>query len=72
MLLSSAMRTTAITGDPRYVHGWFSGRQWGGWAGQWGAQKAAATDPLRSLEELHASGVVTDAEFEQLRARVGR
>ena len=95
MLLSSAMRNSALTQSPVPVHAWFAGRQYGGWAGQWGAytvaedaaRKAAAqhaalaaaarpaadpADSLRSLDELHASGAVTDAEFQQLRARVGR
>jgi putative oligomerization/nucleic acid binding protein len=93
MLLSSAMRNSALTQSTVPVHAWFAGRQYGGWAGQWGAhmvaedaarkasaQRAAqsrpATDPataeaMRTLAELHATGVVTDEEFERLRARVG-
>ena len=94
VLLSSAMRASALTGDPEPVHSWFSGRQWGLWAGQWSPRSVAATssrraaaehaappagarpatDPaeaLRSLGELHDRGVVTDAEFERLKARVG-
>ena len=66
---------------------WFAGRQGGRWAEQTvqaampqrehikpHPPPPAQADPaemLRKLEELHASGVLTDAELESLRARLG-
>ena len=96
VLLSSLMRTAAITGrtdaaDPRRVNAFFGGRQGGRWAQQTvaaafptaaphaaqGSAPAArepspanAAETLRQLTELHERGVVTDAEFEKLRAQL--
>jgi hypothetical protein len=87
-LLSSMIRTVAITGSTDRLNAWFGGRQGGRWAEQTiGAAfptqashsrrkpPAAATRPpadpaetLRELTALHKRGVVTDAEFESLRA----
>jgi hypothetical protein len=73
-LLSGMMRASAMTGDPDYVNGWFRGRQFGRWMLQPGPARRV-TDPeaaLRDLTELHERGIVTDDEFQRLRARVGR
>jgi hypothetical protein len=83
-LLSRAMRMTAFTGRTDYISAWCNGRQFGYWAAPTiraapaPAQRtppAAATPPpadpaeaLRVLTELQQRGIVTDAEFETLRA----
>ena len=72
-LLSRAMRTAAFTGNTDYISAWCHGRQLGPWAVQASApvQRTPPADPaetLRQLTELHRRGVVTDAEFEKLRA----
>ena len=81
-LLSQMFRTVAITGRTDTVNAWFAGRQGGRWAEQTvraafptvsSSQQRAPADParaLRDLAELHRGGVVTDAEFESLRARL--
>ena len=77
MLLSGLMRNVAITGSTDSINAWFGGSE----AGRWAARTAGAAMPtrasearraeaMRSLTELHERGVVTDAEFEQLRKRV--
>ncbi len=72
-LLMGMMRASAITGDPEYVDGWFRGRQFGRWMMQPPPHRAADPEAtLRDLEDLHTRGIVTDEEFEQLRARVTR
>jgi hypothetical protein len=84
-LLSQMIRTVAITGRTDTVNAWFADRQGGRWAEQ--SVRAAfptaahgertpspGRDPaetLRQLTELRRSGVVTDAEFDDLRARLG-
>ena len=80
MLLSRMMRTAAITGstdalDSRRFDAFFGGRQGGRWARQTVAAAIPtaapqATHALRELTELHQRGVVTDAEFERLRAEI--
>ena len=66
---------------------WFAGRQGGRWAeqtvgaampqranikpGSGPSPQAPPAESLRKLEELHASGVLTDAELASLRARLG-
>jgi hypothetical protein len=72
-LLSGAMRAAAFTGSSRPVDAWFAGRQWGMWGSQW-AMPAPHAGPraLADLEDLHARGVIDDAEFARLRARVQR
>jgi hypothetical protein len=81
-LLSQLIRTAAITGDPNRVNAWFADRQGRRWAEQ--TVRAAFPAPraptpptadraerLRSLEQLRERGVLTDAELERLRARMG-
>jgi hypothetical protein len=81
-LLSQLIRTAAITGDPNRVNAWFADRQGRRWAEQtvraaFPARRAPTpptadrAERLRSLEELHERGVLTDAELERLRARMG-
>jgi hypothetical protein len=74
-LLSGMMRASAMTGDPDYVNGWFHDRQFGRWMLQGPPARRPAADPeaaLRDLADLHRRGIVTDDEFERLRARVTR
>jgi hypothetical protein len=78
------MRTVAVTGRTDHVHLWVADRQAGAWAertmrGALPRSAAPATaappaDPAETLErltQLHESGILTDAEFEALRARAG-
>jgi hypothetical protein len=73
-LLSSMMRVDALTGRDDAVRAWFDGRQ--GW--QWRAPRrtpaarspADAAGALRELTDLHSRGILTDAEAEELRARL--
>jgi hypothetical protein len=80
-LLSQMIRHVAITGRTDDVNAWFATRQGGRWAEQQirsafppaphRAQRNPPADPaqtLRELTELRRRGVVTDAEFETLRA----
>jgi hypothetical protein len=79
-LLSRMIRNVAITGRTDTIDAWVAGRQGGRWAeqkiraafpGQPDARRLAPADPaetLRELTELHRRGVVTEAEFEALRA----
>ena len=84
-LLSQMIRTVAITGRTDTVNAWFADRQGGRWAEQ--TVRAAFPTPahgerppspvrdpaerLQELTELRRSGVVDDAEFDVLRARLG-
>jgi hypothetical protein len=76
VLLSNMMRAQAITGRTEYVDQWLAGRQFGRWVYQ--PARAAATPPptadpaesMKTLNELHERGVVSDAEFEALRNRI--
>ena len=72
-LLAGAMRAAAYSGSTRPVDAWFAGRQWGMWGSQW-AMPARVPAPkpqaLASLEDLHAHGVIDDADFERFRARI--
>ena len=81
-LLSGMMRSAASWGRTDTLSAWCAGRQGGRWAEQTVRAaipttaphaKPAPADPaerLRKLTELHDDGVVTDAEFEALRARL--
>jgi hypothetical protein len=72
MLLSQMVRQATITGRTDYVQSWLGRRQGGRWAQQVQAIVPAATRPrperLRDLDDLHERGVVTDAEYQKLRA----
>jgi hypothetical protein len=78
VLLSQLMRSAAITGRTDNLATWFAGRQGGRWAEQTvraaipTAAPRVPTETLRELTELHERGIVTDAEFEDLRARLLR
>ena len=78
-LLSQMFRTAAITGRTDTVNAWFADRQGGRWAEQkvqaafpnlppYSQRPADRTEALRQLSELHERGIITDAEFERLRA----
>jgi hypothetical protein len=86
VLLSQYIRRAAITGRTDTIDpSWFAGRQGGRWVEQTvrGAMPTAvppartteaagadSAETLRELTELHESGVLTQAEFEGLRARL--
>ena len=86
VLLSQYIRRAAITGRAdRIDPSWFAGRQGGRWVEQTvrGAMPTAApltrtteaagadsAEKLRELTELRERGVLTQAEFEGLRARL--
>jgi hypothetical protein len=80
-LLSQMIRTVAITGRTDSAHAWFADRQGGRWAEQQisaafpdqrpHARAGPPADPAKTLRELTAlrdRGVLTDVEFERLRA----
>jgi hypothetical protein len=87
VLLSQFIRRAAITGRTDTIDpSWFAGRQGGRWVEQTvrsamptASPPTRSTDPasrdlaetLRELTELHQRGVLTEAEFEGLRARLG-
>jgi hypothetical protein len=86
-LLSGMMRASMFTGDPRYIHDWFNGRQQGRWMYQNartdstvpprppdGPRTARPADPAvaaRGLAELEARGVLSADEAAHLRGRLG-
>lgn len=81
VLLSQYIRAAAITGRPDTLNAsWFAGRQGGRWAeqtvsaamptrGAGAPARANPTDTLQELTDLHQRGILTDAEFEDLRSR---
>jgi hypothetical protein len=74
-LLSQAMRAAAFTGSPDSLFTRIAGRQGGDWAARtvgaaYPTQRAHPAATLRDLDDLHDRGVLTDAEFERLRARL--
>jgi hypothetical protein len=75
VLLSQYIRRAAITGRTDNIDpSWFAGRQGGRWVEQTvRSAMPSGRDPaetLRELTELHRRGVLTEAEFESLRARM--
>ena len=82
VLLSQYIRAAAITGRTDNLNAsWFAGRQGGRWAEQTvqaamptrGGGGTAPADPAAALQELtdlHRRGVLTDAELQDLRARL--
>jgi putative oligomerization/nucleic acid binding protein len=87
VLLSQYIRASAITGRSDTLNAsWFAGRQGGRWAEQTvqaampqrahirprpAPEQSDPSEALRKLEELHAGGVLTDAELDTMRARLG-
>ena len=75
MLLSGLIRQATVTGRTDYVNAWLGDRQGGRWAEQTVRSVVPDARPrshsLKQLDELHARGVVTDAEYRQLRKRYG-
>jgi hypothetical protein len=75
VLLSQYIRRAAITGRTDNIDpSWFAGRQGGRWVEQT-VRSAMPTgrnpaETLRELTELHQRGVLSQAEFETLRARM--
>jgi hypothetical protein len=74
MLLSGCIRQATVTGHTDQIRAWLGDRQGGRWAEQTVQAVVPAARPrperLRELDDLHARGVVTDAEYKQLRARL--
>ena len=86
VLLSSMMRTAAFTGSTDSTFSRIAGRQGAQWAERTvsGAYPTGASRPygaplppsgdraasVRALTKLRDQGVVTDAEFDELRARL--
>ena len=82
VLLSQYIRAAAITGRPDTLNAsWFAGRQGGRWAqqtvsaamptrGAGAPPPANPADTLQELTDLHQRGVLTDAEFKDLRSRL--
>jgi hypothetical protein len=73
-LLSQMFRAAAITGRTDTVNAsWFAGRQGGRWAER--TVSAAFPDlpggPRREVAELQRRGVLTEAEAQAFRARLG-
>jgi hypothetical protein len=74
-LLSQLFRSAAITGRADYMNAWFADRQGGRWAEQT-VRQALPRVPgpggaqLSELAELRHRGVITEAEFDTLRARM--
>jgi hypothetical protein len=62
----NAMRTASITGSSAPINDWLAGRQ----AGRFVITPAAPDPRLRSLQELHARGVIDDRELAILRGRL--
>jgi hypothetical protein len=74
MLLSGMMRSQAIYGTSDVWGTRLFDRQGGRWARQLVDQAMPTPEKearLRELTELHRTGVVSDAEFKQLRKRLG-
>jgi hypothetical protein len=65
-LLLNAMRTAAITGSHAPINDWLAGRQ----VGRFRITPAQPDTRLRGLQELHARGVIDDAELATLRERL--
>jgi Short C-terminal domain len=74
VLLNQYIRRAAITGRTDTIDpSWFAGRQGGRWVEQTvrsAMPPADRAEKLRELTELHERGVLTQAEFDALRARL--
>ena len=62
----NAMRTAAITNSSAPINDWLAGRQ----VGRFLVTPARPDTRLRGLQELHARGVIDDAELATLRKRL--
>jgi hypothetical protein len=72
-LLSQMFRSVAITGDTQHLNAWFATRQGGRWAEQTVRNAFPRGIPkLHELNALHRDGLITDAEYADLRARYQR
>ncbi len=75
MLLSGLIRQATVTGRTDYINSWLGDRQGGRWAEQTVRSVVPAarprSDSLKQLDDLHARGVVSDAEYKTLRRRYG-
>ena len=73
MLLSGMIRQATVTGRTDYINRWLGDRQGGRWAEQTVQSVVPAARPrsasLKQLDDLHARGVVNDAEYKRLRAK---
>jgi hypothetical protein len=72
VLLSQMMRTAAFTGSTDSMFTRIAGRQGSRWAERTVARAYPTAPPatLGELADLRARGILTDSEFEQLRARL--
>jgi hypothetical protein len=82
-LLSQMFRNVAITGRTDNLNAWFADKQGKQWAERTVRRAFAGTRPhqappppdptltLQRLTELRDRGDITEAEFDQLRARTG-
>lgn len=70
-LLSQQFRRVAITGRTDSVNAWFADRQGARWAQQSVRSAFPNVDRNRDLAELQRQGVLTDAEAQALRTRLG-
>ena len=74
------MRAAQFSGSRQPIDDWFAGRQWGRWGVQhthaYRPSPTAAQPPadpattLQDLTQLRERGVIDDAEFQRLRARL--
>jgi hypothetical protein len=65
-LLRNAMRTSAMTGSSAPINDWLAGRQ----IGRFLVTPAQPDPRLRSLQEMHARGVIDEGELATLRERL--
>jgi hypothetical protein len=75
MLLSGMIRQATVTGQTDSINRWLGARQGGRWAEQTVRSVIPAARPRshsqKDLDALRERGVVTKAEYERLRARLG-
>ena len=69
-LLSNAMRTAEMTGSAAPIQDWLAGRQVGRFVVTQPRPPGNREATLRSLQELHARGVIDDHELAALRGRL--
>jgi len=72
-LIKTALKTAVAVKTAHVVHDRIQRRQGEQWAAAQGPSAAVTDDPLTRLAklgELRAAGVLTEAEFEQQKARI--